>query len=162
MNQNIFNGLPKYVRLTVYVQARKLVSTAYFNYEDTEDIIQDLLLYYLEQFYKVPDVDEALVVHSLRLYSYKIYNRRKHDKAHLTSSLDYDVANEDFFYDERITLDDIINRSAVRDIIDRADSVKLKKVLYLIMEGYSVDKISKQLHISKETIYKFFKKIKKL
>lgn len=162
MNLDIFNGLPRYVRLTVYTQTRKLISTAYFSYEDREDIMQDLLLYYLEQYYKVTEVDEALVVHALRLYSYKIYNRRKRAKAHLTSSLDYELANEDFFYDERVTLDDIINRSVVRNIIDKADNVKLKQVLYLIMEGYSVDNISKQLHISKETIYKFFKKIKKL
>ena len=55
MNLDIFSGLPRYVRLTVYTQTRRLLSTQYFSYEDREDIMQDLL-YYLEQYYKVPDI----------------------------------------------------------------------------------------------------------
>lgn len=162
MNLDIFSGLPRYVRLTVYTQTRKLLSTAYFSYEDREDIIQDLLLYYLEQYYKVPDVDEALVVHALQLRSLKLLRKRKRTRAHLTSSLDYELANEDFFYMDDATFDNTINRATIHDIFDKAESAKLRQALYLIMEGYSVDQISRSLHMSKETIYKFFKKMKNL
>lgn len=160
MNLDIFSGLPRYVRLTVYTQTRKLLSTPYFGYEDREDIMQDLLLYYLEQYYKVPDTDEALVVHALQLRSYKLLRKRKRTRAHLTSSLDYETFNEDFFYGNVSAFDTAINRATIHDIFDKAENIKLKQTLYLIMDGYSVDQISRQLHISKETIYKFFNKMK--
>lgn len=160
MNLDIFSGLPRYVRLTVYTQTRRLLSTQYFSYEDREDIMQDLLLYYLEQYYKFPDTNEALVVHALQLRSYKLLRKRKRTRAHLTSSLDYETFNEDFFYDNESTFDTAINRATIHDIFDKAENIKLKQTLYLIMDGYSVDQISRQLHISKETIYKFFNKMK--
>ena len=162
MNLDIFSGLPRYVRLTVYTQTRKLLSTPYFNNEDREDIMQDMLLYYLEQFYKVPDVDEALVVHALQVRSYKLLRKRKRSKAHLTSSLDYETFNEDFFYDTSSSQADPLSHTTIQEIFAKADNTKLKQALYLIMFGYSVDQISRQLHISKETIYKFFKKMKNL
>ena len=162
MNLDIFSGLPRYVRLTVYTQTRRLLSTQYFSYEDREDIMQDLLLYYLEQYYKVPDIDEALVVHALQLRSYKLLRKRKRSKAYLTSSLDYETFNEDFFYCNESTFDTAINRATIHDIFDKAENIKIKQTLYLIMVGYNVDQISRQLHISKETIYKFFKKMKNL
>lgn len=162
MNLDIFSGLPRYVRLTVYTQTRKLLSTQYFSYEDREDIMQDLLLYYLEQYYKIPDIDEALVVHALQLRSYKLLRKRKRSKAHLTSSLDYETFNEDFFYDTSSPQADPLSHTTIQEIFAKADNTKLKQALYLIMLGYSVDQISRQLHISKETIYKFFKKMKNL
>lgn len=162
MNLDIFGGLPKYVRLAVYAQTHRLLSTRYFNYEDREDIIQDLLLYYLEQFYKVPDVDEALVVHSLRLYAYKIYNRRKRSKAHSASSLDYETSNEDFFYEILPPPTDPLNHATIQEIFAKAENTKLKQALQLIMLGCSVDQIVGKLHMSKRTIYQFFKKMKNL
>ena len=162
MNLDIFSGLPRYVRLTVYTQTRRLISTQYFNYEDREDIMQDLLLYYLEQYYKVPDAPEALVVHALQLRSYKLLRKQKRTRAHLTSSLDYETFSEDFFYYDETVHNNAINRATIHDIFDKADNIKLKQTLYLIMAGYTVDQISRQLHISKETIYKFFKKMKNL
>lgn len=50
MNLNIFNGLPQYVRITILSQIRRLLSTPIFSYEDREDLIQELLLFYLKRF----------------------------------------------------------------------------------------------------------------
>ena len=122
--------------------------------------MQYLLVYFCEEYYNVPDTNEALVVHALQLRSYKLLRKRKRTRAHLTSSLDYETFNEDFFYDNESTFDTAINRATIHDIFDKAENIKLKQTLYLIMDGYSVDQISRQLHISKETIYKFFNKMK--
>lgn len=59
--KHIFDGLPEYVRITILSQIRRLLSTSLFNYEDREDLIQDLLLFYLKRFYSIPNLDEALV-----------------------------------------------------------------------------------------------------
>ena len=162
MNLDIFGGLPRYVRLTVYTQTRRLLTTPYFNYEDRDDIMQDLLLFYLKRFYTIPNVDEALVVHSIKVHAIKLYKRRKHNLVCLTSSLDYDSFNEDFFYQEETSQNYAFNHSYVNEIFSKADNPKIRQALYLIMEGLSIDQISRQLHMSKETIYKFFKKMKNL
>ncbi len=84
MNREIFNGFPKYIRITICAQIKKLLSTPYFGYDDREDIAQDLLCHYLQKFYDIPDVDKALVVHALRQYALTLLDKRKRSRAHLT------------------------------------------------------------------------------
>lgn len=38
MNINVFDGLPKYVRVTVLSQIRRLLSSGLFNCDNTEDL----------------------------------------------------------------------------------------------------------------------------
>lgn len=97
MKLDIFNGLPQYVRITICAQARKLLRTNYFNQSEREDLIQEFLLLYLKRFYTIPDVDEALVVHSLKVYTSLLYKKRQRSIYPTSSSLDYDLFNEDFF-----------------------------------------------------------------
>ena len=80
MNLNIFNGLPTYVRITILSQIRRLLSTPIFSHEDREDLIQELLLFYLKRFYNAHDVDEALVVHSIKQYATNLLTQRYHPR----------------------------------------------------------------------------------
>lgn len=48
------------------------------------------------------------------------------------------------------------------EFLEKADTPKLKSAMRLIMEGESIDSVSRTLHISKETIYKFFKRMREL
>lgn len=160
MNLNIFNGLPKYVRITICTQVRKLLRTNYFNQEEREDLIHDYLLFYLRRFYTISNIDEALVVHSLQVYTNRLYQKRKRSIYPLTSSLDYDLFNEDFFYSSSKIQDSLLDCTYVNEVMSKAPSEKIKKALHLIKQGYSIDEISRQLHLSKKEIYKFFKKIK--
>lgn len=97
MNREIFNGFPKYIRITICAQIKKLLSTPYFGYDDREDIAQDLLCHYLQKFYDIPDVDKALVVHALRQYALTLLDKRKRSRAHLTPPpLDSDHSDGDF------------------------------------------------------------------
>lgn len=97
MNLKIFNGLPPYVRITILSQIRRLLSTSVFNKEDCEDVAQDLLLFYLKRFYTIPDVDEALVVHSLKQYAINLLKKQCNRRDYLNSSLDYGSFDEEFF-----------------------------------------------------------------
>lgn len=94
--KHIFDGLPEYVRITILSQIRRLLSTSLFNYEDREDLIQDLLLFYLKRFYSIPNLDEALVVHALKQYASNLLAKRYHRRDFLCSSL-ADYADEEFF-----------------------------------------------------------------
>lgn len=155
MKSNIFNGLPEYVRITILSQIRRLLSTPLFSYEDREDILQDLLLFYLKRFYEVPDVDEALVVHAVKLHASDLLTKRYQRRDFLYSSLaDYD-ADEEFSFAE--------NTDAKLIIEDIARYAEPKEMEFVerILSGESIEQISKDLHVSKKTIYKFFEKVRK-
>lgn len=162
MNKEVFNGFPQYIRITICAQVKKLLSTPYFSYDDREDIAQDLLCHYLQKFYDIPDVDEALVVHALRQYTLTLLDKRKRSRAHLTTPLDSDQSDGDFFCANLSTSTDNVRMLMAYEFLERADTPKLKKAMRLIMEGESIDSVSRVLHISKETIYKYFKKMREL
>lgn len=155
MNLNIFNGLPQYVRITILSQIRRLLSTPIFSYEDREDLIQELLLFYLKRFYNVHDVDEALVVHSIKQYATNLLTQRYHRRDFLYSSLaDYD-ADEEFSFAENTDA-----RLVVEDIARYAEPKEMEFIERVLL-GESIEQISKDLRVSKKTIYKFFEKMRK-
>ena len=115
MNLDIFEGLPKYVQITILSQIRRLLSTSLFLVDDKDDLTQDLLLFYLKRFYQVPDPDEALVVHSIRQYATNLLVQRYRRRDFLYSSLtDYEVNGEfsflntsDYDFETKVLLGEI-------------------------------------------------------
>ena len=159
MNFKIFNGLPAYVRITILSQIRRLLSTSLFNYEDSEDIAQELLLFYLKRFYTIPDVDEALVVHSLKQYTTNLLKKRCNRRDYLHSSLDYDTFDEEFFL---ATQDyDNITKTTLSMYAEQFDD-KEKQIFELLYEGYSANQISATLHIHKRVIRRFVEKLRNI
>lgn len=159
MNLKIFNGLPAYVRITILSQIRRLLSTSLFNYEDSEDIAQELLLFYLKRFYTIPDVDEALVVHSLKQYTTNLLKKRCNRRDYLNSSLDYDTFDEEFFL---ATQDyDNITKTTLSRYAEQFDD-KEKQIFELLYEGYSANQISATLHIHKRVIRRFVEKLRNI
>lgn len=159
MNLKIFNGLPAYVRITILSQIRRLLSTSLFNYEDSEDIVQELLLFYLKRFYTIPDVDEALVVHSLKQYTTNLLKKRCNRRDYLHSSLDYDTFDEEFFL---ATQDyDNITKTTLSMYAEQFDD-KEKQIFELLYEGYSANQISATLHIHKRVIRRFVEKLRNI
>lgn len=158
MNLNIFSGLPEYVRITILSQIRRLLSTRLFFYEDKEDLLQDLLLFYLKRFYTVPNPDEALVVHALKQYTTNLLVKRYHRRDFLHSSL-ADYADEEFSYFKSHEAN-CSDRTVLVKIWEIA-SDKEKVVIQRVLQGDSIDQISRDIHISKKTIYKFFEKVRK-
>lgn len=160
MKPDIFSGLPMYVRQTILSQIRRLLSTPLFTKDDREDLMQDLLLFYLKRFYSSPETEEALVVHAIRQYTTTLIIQRYRRRDFMNSSLS-DYSDEEFFCAED-TSSQAFNRALIKEIMDQIDSKKVKMALRMVLRGSTFDEASKHLHVSKETIYKFFKKIKKL
>ena len=154
MKLNIFSGLPEYVRMTILSQIRRLLSTPLFLYEDKEDLTQELLLFYLKRFYDVPDVDEALVVHALKQYATNLLVMRYRRRDFLYSSLADFEANEDFSY-LNIYMPDHDAKLLFMKIWELAEG-REKIVVERLLQGDSLDKISREMHMHKNTIYNFF------
>lgn len=164
MKNNIMAGIPAFVRITIYAQIRRLLATSYFNrINDREDLVQDLLLFYLSKFSEhIKDVDEALVVVSIRNYASNLLRSRFRQRIFLHSSLDdiMESGHEDDFayqpevnmlFETRMSLDKIMHTLNERE----------QKILMMVAEGLSLNEIARCEKVSKNTIYKIFERIKK-
>jgi len=159
MNLDIFEGLPKYVQITILSQIRRLLSTSLFLVDDKDDLTQDLLLFYLKRFYQVPDPDEALVVHSIRQYATNLLVQRYRRRDFLYSSLtDYEVNGEFSFLN---TSDYDFETKVLLGEISKMTDGKENKILQMISDGYSINQISANLHIHKRVIRRLFEKLRK-
>ena len=152
MNKEVFNGFPQYIRITICAQIKKLLSTPYFGYDDREDIAQDMLCHYLYKFYEIPNVDEALVVHDLRQYALHLLDKRKRTRAHLTSPLDSDQSDGDFFCANLSTSGNNLRMLMAYEYLEKADSPKLKNALKLIMEGVFIRREMIKLMSTRQTV----------
>ena len=109
----------------------------------------------MKRFYNAHDVDEALVVHSIKQYATNLLTQRYHRRDFLYSSLaDYD-ADEEFSFAENTE-----TRLIVSEIMNSAEP-KEKEIVKCILCGDSIDQISRDMHVSKKTIYGFFEKMRK-
>ena len=69
MTQNSFNGLPPRVVTYIKIHLRYIFSTGLFSYQEREDLIQDLVLFYLERFYRKKEVPDDYLFVSLSFLS---------------------------------------------------------------------------------------------
>jgi len=152
-------GLPEFVQITIAREARRLLSHKLFSSNEKEDIIQELILYYLEHFHRQQVPNEAYVVTSLRNQATKLIRTKARQRFGLFLSLD------DMETDPREVADDNdVSREDIRILLDDLTKGLTPKeyiLLNLVKEGYSLDEIASKYRVSKNTIYKIFEKIKK-
>ena len=159
MYRDVFSGIPEYVRITICSQVKKLSNTIYFTSDnDKDDIIQDLLLFYIEQFYKKPIPSEAYVVTSLRNEAKKLIRTKVRKRFGLFLSL------EDIDFGNGLATDgQEFNRCEWNMMLCQMTaslSEKEKSIISLILAEKSLDEIARTVHVSKATIYKLFEKIR--
>lgn len=152
--------MPEYVRITIYSQIRRLLSTSCFIREnDLDDITQDLILYYLEKFYQRKIPSEAYVVTSLQNEAKKLLRTKVRQRFGLYCSLE-DLEEQG----KTLKIDGGFEHCEMNLIISNAAkhlSERENHIIKMIGDGHTIDDISKHYHISKNTIYKIFEKIKK-
>lgn len=164
MTPQVMDGIPTYVKISIYAQVRRLLSTPYFNSQnDREDLIQDLLLFYVAKFSKrIDEIDEALVVVSIRNYASNLLRSRFRQRIFLHSSLENmmeDGHEDDFAYHatEALTFE---TQKSLETILQSLDE-REQQILMMIADGLSLNEIARRIKVSKNTIYKIFEKIKK-
>jgi len=159
MSNKLFAGIPEYVRITIYSQTRYLLSTSNFKREnDLDDIIQDLLLFYLENFYKKDAPSEAYVVASLQNEAKRLMKTKVRERFGLLFSLE-DLTE----CPDELRVTHHFDRAEINLLISAVAehlSDKENLVIKMILEGKSIDEIARTIHIAKATIYKIFEKIK--
>lgn len=160
MRQGLFVGIPEYVRITIYSQTRKLLATSFYQRDnDTEDIVQDLLLFYLEKFYKKKEFNEAYVVTSLKNEAKRLIRVRVCKCSGLFLSLDDMETCPD-----ELQISGCYEQSELNLLfssLDKQFTEQEKQIVALIKSGASLDDVARKIHVSKSTIYRFFEKVRK-
>lgn len=159
MSKDIFASIPEYVRITILAQVKKLMSTRFFSSDDDrEDIIQDLLLFYIEQFYKKPIPSEAYVVASLK--NQAMYLIKAKVQKHFGLFLSLDELGNNGFTREDDSVENLEQTLALACAFKSLTDTD-KKIIEMILADKSLDNIAATVHVSKSTIYKLFEKIRK-
>lgn len=160
MIKELFSDIPEYVRITIYTQTRRLFNYSFFDSSfDREDILQSLLVFYIEKFRNKDIPSESYVVTSINNEATRLIKVKMREHLDLLISLDDIVETSEFidyssnFHKKEFNM--LI--SAISKQLDEREHIVLK----MILEGKTLDCISKNIHISKNTIYKIFNKIKK-
>ncbi len=160
MIKELFSDIPEYVRITIYTQTRRLLNYSFFDSSfDREDILQSLLVFYIEKFRNKDIPSESYVVTSIKNEATRLIKVKMREHLDLLISLDDIVETHEFidnsanFHNKEFN----VLISAISKQLDERERIVLK----MILDGKTLDEISKNIHISKNTIYKIFNKIQK-
>lgn len=151
-------GLHVFVQMTIARETKRLLTCAFFTVDEREDIIQELILYYFEKFHRHKYPSEAYVVVSLKNQAIKLIRTKARQRFGLFVSLeDIKSAPEELTGDGGFVQNNLY--LFLEDLTRELKAEELS-VLSLVQAGYSLDEIALKHRISKNTIYKLFKKIK--
>ena len=139
MTQNLFNGLPPRVVTYIKIHLRYIFSTGLFSYQEREDLIQDLVLFYLERFYRKKEVpDDYLFV----------------------SILNSMCEEEGFEATSDFSLSTLENKISIRELKSIV-SDKEWQFIRLILFGFTNDEATSKAHVSKNVLGNIRDKIRR-
>ncbi len=157
MHENIRSVLPINIQKFIRIQVTHLVQTAYFSYQDSEDLEQELWLFYLQklEIFQNPHMNEGFFFVSIRNKALEIL-RAKRRQMHYSQQ----YINEEFFsFFETESTKNIDDKEVVSKMLKNL-TLKEQDCLLMIMGGANIRETSRLLNVSKESIYKILKKLK--
>ena len=163
MSKYLFDGLPPNVVTYIKIHLRQIYSTRLFSYQEREDLIQDLVLFYLERFHKKRDVPDELLFISIKTKTQQIIRtrlRRLRSGFLNTESLNSMSEDEGFEPISNFSLSDLENLITLREI-KSVLTEKQKKFIELILDGEKVLDAIAKIHVSKNVFEDIRNRIKR-
>ena len=149
----------------IRIQIARLHKTNLFQIQERDDLFQDLALFYLEHFYKkdVDIPDELLFIALRRQANHLIRSRLRSIRSGVFFNESLNSMSEENGIEIRsnFCLEDLENKIDINIKLESL-SQKEKSIINLLLKGYSIEKITKTLHLSNSTVYKVLSKIKDL
>ena len=162
MNKYLFDGLPPTVVTYIKVHLRHMYSTGLFDSQEREDLIQDLVLFYLERFYHVTDVPEGYLFISFKTKAQQIVRTRLRemqagffDKESLNSMSE----DEGFEPASDFSLSDLEDQIAFNEVKELLTD-KQKQFVDLIIQGETTRNARSKLHVTHKIMSSIEKRIK--
>ena len=158
-------GIPPKIEMYIRIQIARLHKTNLFQIQERDDLFQDLALFYLEHFYKkdadIPD--ELLFIALRRQANHLIRSRLRSIRSGVFFNESLNSMSEENGIEIRsdFCLEDLENKIDINIKLESL-SQKEKSIINLLLKGYSIEKITKTLHLSNSTVYKVLSKIKDL
>lgn len=153
-------GVPDYVRITILAQLKRLLKyTCFDNYNDKNEIIQELLLEYLEIIRSIEEPTEAYIVASIKNRGTALLRARTKECFGLFSSLE-DIESTHQLASTKTGFEGLDYKIILRGIMEEMNS-RENEVISLILEDLTIREICKKGKVSRDTIYKVIKKIEK-
>lgn len=150
MSKYLLDGLPPKVVTYIKVHLRHVYSTGLFDSQEREDLIQDLVLFYLERYYKKDDIPDALLFTAFRTKANHLIRTRLRDLQSglfTTGSLNSMFEDEGFEPFSDFSLADLESSIEIREL-RKFLSPKQNMYIDLILEGKSGEEARAELHIA--------------
>ena len=150
MGQYLFDGLPPKVMTYIKIHLRYIYSTGLFNYQEREDLIQDLVLFYLDRFYRKNEMPDDYVFIAIKTKALQILRTRlrQMQSGFLNTGSLNSMCEEDGFEPlANFTLADLENTIAIKEMRNFL-SDKQNKFIDLLLEGKTAEEARAELHIS--------------
>lgn len=158
-------GIPSKIERYIRIHVASLYRTNLFQFQERDDLLQELALFYIERFYKKDeDIPDELLFIAIKRKAQQILRSRLFSmKSGVFFNESLNSMSEEKGIEVRsdFCLEDLENQIDLK-IITKLLSEKQKKALKLIFEGYSVDEVAKKLHMSRSFLFRIINKIKEL
>lgn len=162
MAQNLFNGLPPKVVTYIKIHLRYIFSTGLFSYQEREDLIQDLVLFYLERFYRKKEVPDDYLFVSIKTKAQQILRtrlRQLQSGFFATMSLN-DMSEKGLEPSSDFSLTTFENKMSIREL-KSIISEKEWQFVQLILDGYTNDEATSKAHVSKNVLGNIREKVRR-
>ena len=138
MSKYLLDGLPPKVVTYIKVHLRHIYSTGLFTHQEREDLIQDLVLFYLERYYNHDAVPDGLLFTAFRTKANHLIRTRLRDLQSglfTTGSLN-SMFDDGFEPEAEFCLTDIERAISIDEIMD-ALSEKEQHFINLLLQGHT-------------------------
>ena len=155
MNKYLLDGLPPSVVNYIKIHLRRIYSTGLFDSQEREDLIQDLVLFYLELIHKLTDVLDVKVYLALKTKADHIMRTRLRELQSgflNTGSLNSMFEDEGFEPASSFSLSDLENYISISELKNFI-SPKEQKFIELVLDGETIDNAIRLAHVSKNILY---------
>lgn len=162
MSKYLFDGLPPKVVTYIKLNLRHMYSTGLFSYQEREDLIQDLVLFYLEHLRRRCNVTDDYLFIAIRTRAKEmIRTRLRHMHSGLFSnvSLNSMCEEDDFEPASSFCLSDLEDAISVSEIMALL-SEKEQKFVRFILNGHTSREAKRLAHVSNNVMQSIQKKVK--
>ena len=164
MAQYLFKGLPQNVVTYIKIHLHYIYSTGLFDYQEREDIVQDLVLFYLEFIRKrgpeIPNNTLFMAIKSKAMHLGRTRLREKQSVFFNKESLNSMFEKEGFELEDTFSLADIENKIEFEEK-RKFLSDKQNQFVDLILNGETVRNARNKLRISHTVLKDIDERIKR-
>ena len=163
MSKYLFDGLPPNVVTYIKVHLRRIYSTGLFDSQEREDLIQNLVLFYLELIHKLNDVPDIKIFLALKTKADHIMRTRLRElqSGFLNIRSLNDMLEDDGFEPESSfclsDLEDAIDLNQLKSCLTE----KQKQFVDLILNGVPIYEAIEELRISRDVMTRIKRRIER-